>query len=262
MICFWTILAIGAKIFYQRFDLAESGYHQLRVMREDISKTDLRTRYGHYEFLVMHSRSDLCSIAVLKKKNEPIYGLCLEILRLEEVTASLWIQQRLRLITTNGAETYTVTEVRMFSGACWLLPFRFVQGFLPISFTSYLLIGMGEKFVWMDEQFGGFQYTVLASIRMKVWVVFFDLATHGIVDRLRFKAVNALELKGGGELWAIMQMCKTVKLSARFSVDVTRVKIDIKGASGLLQPLEILCGNGMRFPWISFTGLPTSQKKT
>ena len=30
-----------------------SGYHQVRVKEEDIPKTAFRTRYGHYEFLVM-----------------------------------------------------------------------------------------------------------------------------------------------------------------------------------------------------------------
>jgi len=42
---------VGVAVF-SKIDMI-SGYQQLKIRRDDVPKTAFRTRYGHYEFLVL-----------------------------------------------------------------------------------------------------------------------------------------------------------------------------------------------------------------
>ncbi|GJS08427.1 putative reverse transcriptase domain-containing protein [Tanacetum coccineum] len=115
----------GSSI-YSKIDL-RSGYHQLRVREEDISKTAFRTRYGHYEFQN-------------KQEHEEHLKIILELLN-----------ERAKIESVK-----TPTEIHQFLGLAGYYR-RFIEGFSKIAKPMTKLTQKKVKFEWGDKQEAAFQ---------------------------------------------------------------------------------------------------------
>nr|GFB66850.1 hypothetical protein [Tanacetum cinerariifolium] len=107
---------------YSKIDL-RSGYHQLRVREEDISKTTFKTRYGYYEFQVM---------PLDEKEHEEHLRQILKLLKKEELYAK-------------------------FSKCLAWYYQRFIEGFSKIAKPMTKLTQNKVKFEWGNKQEAVFQ---------------------------------------------------------------------------------------------------------
>ncbi|GJS75888.1 putative reverse transcriptase domain-containing protein [Tanacetum coccineum] len=164
----------GSSI-YSKIDL-RSGYHQLRVREQDISKTAFRTRYGHYEFQVMPF--GLTNAPADKKEHEEHLKAILELLKKEKLYAKFskcefWIpkvQFLGHVIDSRGihvdpakiesikdwASPKTPTEIRQFLGLAGYYR-RFIEGFSKIAKSMTKLTQKGVKFDWGEKEENAFQ---------------------------------------------------------------------------------------------------------
>ncbi|XP_073051278.1 uncharacterized protein [Primulina eburnea] len=119
----------GAAIF-SKIDL-RSGYHQLKVKKEDIPKTAFRTRYGHYEFLVAFLGH------IVSKE-----GIFVDPSKIESIKQ--WSIPK------------TVSEVRSFLGLAGYYR-RFIADFSKIALPLTSLTRKATKFEWTIECQQAFQ---------------------------------------------------------------------------------------------------------
>ncbi|GJT73913.1 putative reverse transcriptase domain-containing protein [Tanacetum coccineum] len=168
----------GSRV-YSKIDL-RSGYHQLRVREEDISKTAFRTRYGHYEFQVMPFGlsnastvfmdlmnrvckpyldrfmivfiDDILIYSKSRKEHEGYLKLILNLLKKEELYAKFSKCEAIK----DWASPKTPTEIRQFLGLAGYYR-RFIKGFSKIARPMTKLTQKSVKFEWGEKAEAAFQ---------------------------------------------------------------------------------------------------------
>nr|GFB13941.1 reverse transcriptase domain-containing protein [Tanacetum cinerariifolium] len=123
---------------YSKIDL-RSGYHQLRVREEDISKTAFSTRYGHYEFQVMPFGLMNAPAMFMDLMNR---GIHVDPVKIESIK--------------DWASPKSPKEIHQFLGLAGYY-IRFIEGFSKITKPMTKLTQKKVKFEWGDKLEAAFQ---------------------------------------------------------------------------------------------------------
>nr|GFB84721.1 putative reverse transcriptase domain-containing protein [Tanacetum cinerariifolium] len=135
-----------------------SGYHQLRVREQDIDKTTFRTRYGHYEFLVMPFSLTNAPAVFMDLMNRIFHEFLDNVAFLGHIVSTEGITMdpaKVEAITKWPRPT-SVTEIRSFLGLAGYYR-RFVEGFSRLALPLTKFMRKGEKFVWNEEREKSFE---------------------------------------------------------------------------------------------------------
>nr|GEY85319.1 hypothetical protein [Tanacetum cinerariifolium] len=135
---------------YLKIDL-RTGYHQLRIRKEDIPITAFRTRYGHYEFCIMPFGLTNAPVMFMDLMNESVQFLG-HVINSEGVHVD---PAKIAAIK-NWATLTTPTEVRQFLGLAGYYR-RFIKGFSLISKPLTKLTQKNKKFEWETKTEEAFQ---------------------------------------------------------------------------------------------------------
>ncbi|KAL0554265.1 hypothetical protein IC582_008182 [Cucumis melo] len=138
----------GATVF-SKIDL-RSGYHQLRIKDEDVPKTAFRSRYGHYEFIVMSFGLTNAPAVFMDLMNR--VSFLGHVVSKAEVSVD---PAKIEAVT-GWTRPSTVSEVRSFLGLAGYYR-RFVENFSRIATPLTQLTRKGVPFVWSKACEDSFQ---------------------------------------------------------------------------------------------------------
>nr|GFB14224.1 putative reverse transcriptase domain-containing protein [Tanacetum cinerariifolium] len=139
---------------YSKIDL-RSGYHQLRVREQDVSKTAFRTRYGHYEFQVMPfglTNALAVFMDLMNRECKPyldkfviVFIDDILIYSKNEKEHKEHLKAILKLLKKE--KLYA-----KFSKCEFWIPKRFIEGFSKIAKSMTKLTQKGIKFDWGEKE--------------------------------------------------------------------------------------------------------------
>ncbi|WMV37873.1 hypothetical protein MTR67_031258, partial [Solanum verrucosum] len=137
---------------FSKIDL-RPGYHQIRVQEKDVPKIGFRTRYGHFEFLVMSfglTNAPAVFMDLMNSIFRPYLDLFVIVFIDDILVYSCSKDEHGNHLPT------TLTEVRSFLGLAGYYR-RFVEGFSSISAPLMKLTQKAAKFQWTEACEHNFQ---------------------------------------------------------------------------------------------------------
>ncbi|KAL0556889.1 hypothetical protein IC582_005406 [Cucumis melo] len=161
----------GATVF-SKIDL-RSGYHQLRIRDSDILKTAFRSRYGHYEFIVMSFCLTNAPAMFMDLMNRVLETLRANKLYAKFSKCEFWLKKVTFLghvvssegvsvdpakieAVTSWPRPSTVSEIRSFLGLAGYYR-RFVEELSRIASLLTQMTRKGTPFVWSPACESSFQ---------------------------------------------------------------------------------------------------------